>query len=120
MSEEQVEHKLVCFRVDGDPISQGIHIGATTQILQNHASYMFGIHCMAHKTNFVVSNLSNMPIVTKIEDLCQHLYAYFAHSPNKLLEFQVLPEILKIEGGRMLCNVKQRWISLLSSMQSVL
>jgi hypothetical protein len=30
---------------------------------------MMGVHCMAHRMNFVVQVLSNVPMVAKLEDL---------------------------------------------------
>jgi hypothetical protein len=75
---------------------------------------------MAHRTNLAVEPLSNLPVVSKLESLCQALYTYFTMSSKKHLEFHSLADIVETEGLRMLKNVKTRWISLLEPLKRVL
>jgi hypothetical protein len=72
---------------------------------------------MAHCTNLAVEPLSNLPVVSKLETLCQALYMYFSMSVKKHLEFQGLADIVETEGLRTLWNVKTRWILLLEPLR---
>jgi hypothetical protein len=49
---------------------------------------------MVHHTNLAVEPLSNLPVVSKLETLCQALYTYFSMSAKKRLEFQRLTDSL--------------------------
>ena len=120
MSALAIASGLVCFGADGVFVFQGSRSGVTTQLKDHVAPFMFGMHCMAHKTNLAVEPLSDLPIVGKIEDLCQAMYGYFSHSPKRHLEFQRLPDVLEIEGRKILRNVKTRWISLLDPLKRVM
>jgi hypothetical protein len=75
---------------------------------------------MAHHTNLAVEPLSNLPVVSKLEILCQALSMYFSMSAKKHLEFQRLADIMEIEGLRMLRNVKTHWILLLEPLRRVM
>jgi hypothetical protein len=112
--------RLVCFGVDGMSVFQGCRCGVTQQLKDQEAPFMLGIHCMAHRTNLAVEPLSNLPVVSKLETLCQAIYSYFNMSSKKHLEFQKLVDIAEIEGLRMLWNVKTRWISLLEPLKRIL
>jgi hypothetical protein len=83
------------------------------------APFMFGVHCMAHRTNLAVEPLLNLPGVAKLEALCQTMFSYFSLSPKCHLEFPRLADIVETEGLRMLHNVKTRWISLLGPLRKV-
>lgn len=63
---------------------------------------------MAHCTNLAVEPLSNHPMVSKLESLCQNMYTYFTMNSKKHLEFQKIADIVEIEGLQMLWNVKTR------------
>jgi len=80
----------------------------------------FGVHCMTHRTNLVVETLSNLPIVSKLEALCQEIYVYFNHISKHHLEFQKLANLVETEGHYMLCNVKTWWISLLDTLRRII
>jgi hypothetical protein len=120
LSERQIAEKLVCFRTDGVPTFQGSRNGVTVQLQKSKAPYLFGVHCMAHRTNLAVEPLSNLPSVSKIESLCKNIHSYFSHLPKRHLEFTKLVEIVEIEGLKILNNVKTRWISLLEPLKRVL
>lgn len=59
-------------------------------------------HYMAHRTNVVVQDLSNLPIVAKLEDLLQSFYFYFSNSLKQHLEFTNLVKIMDIWGLKIL------------------
>jgi hypothetical protein len=46
--------KLVCFGANGVIISQGLKIGVIMQLIEKHAPFVIGIHCMAHRCNLVM------------------------------------------------------------------
>ena len=74
----------------------------------------------AHRTNLAVQTLSDLPVVGRIEDMLQTLYAFFAHSPKRHLEFVKLAELMQAKGLKIWKNVKTRWISMLSPAVRVL
>jgi hypothetical protein len=46
--------------------------------------------------------LSQLPIVSKIEDLLQDIYTFFCKSPKKHIAFGKLAEILETKGNKIL------------------
>jgi hypothetical protein len=118
--ERQIAEKLVCFGADGVSTFQGSRNGVTVQLQKSKALYLFGVHCMAHRTNLAVEPLSNLLVVSKIESLCKYIHSYFSHSPKRHLEFTKLAEIVETKGLKILNNVKTRWISLLEPLKRVL
>jgi hypothetical protein len=112
-----VAERLVCFGTDGVSVFQGYRSGVTQQLKEHDAPFILGMHCMAHHTNLAVKPLSNLPVVSKLETLCQALYTYFSMSAKKHLEFQRLADIVETEGLRMLRNVKTCRISLLEPLR---
>ena len=120
LSQSAVAERLVCFGADGVTLFQGSRNGVTVQMVKHMAPFLFGVHCMAHRTNLAVEPLSNLPIVAKLEALCQAMYSYFSHSPKRHSDFQRLADIVETEGRRMLQNVKTRWISLLEPLKRVM
>jgi hypothetical protein len=120
LTENVVAERMVSFGADGVSVFQGSRTGTTQQLKQKDAPFMIGVHCMAHRTNLVVEPLSNLPMVEKLETLCQALYNYFTMNSKKHLEFQKLAYIMETKGLRMLKNVKTRWINLLEPLRRVL
>jgi hypothetical protein len=120
LSERQIAEKLVCFGANGVSTFQGSRNGVTVQLQKSKAPYLFGVHYMAHRTNLVVEQLSNLLVVIKIESLCKNIHSYFSHSPKRHLEFTKLAEIVETEGLKILNNVKTRWISLLEPLIHIL
>lgn len=120
LSQSEVASRLVCFGADGVTLFQGSRNGVTVQMVKHMAPFLFGVHCMAHRTNLAVQPLSNLPVVAKLEALCQAMYSYFSHSPKRHSEFEKLANIVETEGRRMLRNVKTRWISLLEPLKRVM
>jgi hypothetical protein len=64
-----ISKKLMIFHADGVFIFQGIRSGVIQQIFEGWASHSMGVHCMAHRTNFVVQILLHLQMVNKIEGL---------------------------------------------------
>ena len=116
----EVAKCLICFGADGASVFQGSRNGVTVQMKEHVAPFMFGIHCMVHRTNLAVEPLSNLPIVGKIESLCQAMFSYFSQSPKHHLQFQKLAELVETDGLYMLRNVKTRWLSLLDPLKRIM
>lgn len=69
----EIAAKLVSFGADGVSVFQGVRTGVTVQLKDNHAPFVSGMHCMSHRTNLAVQTLSQVPLVTRIEELLQGL-----------------------------------------------
>jgi hypothetical protein len=51
------------------------------QLIEKHAPFVIGIHCMAHRCNLPMQSLiSSLPLVAKVEGLLQGMYVYFSLS----------------------------------------
>ena len=90
------------------------------QLKDNHAPFLYGMHCMSHMTNLTVQSLSQVPLVMRIEELLQSLYSFFSHSPKRNQELADLANIVETAGQRILRNVKTRWISCLEPVKRVM
>ncbi len=75
---------------------------------------------MAHKMNFIIQVLSNVPMVAKLENLLQSLYFYYSSSTMQNLELTKLAEILEIRRLKILRNVKIQWINMLKPLKRVM
>ena len=93
---KDIAEKCVCFGADGVAVFQGSRTGVTTRLKEQSAPFMMAVHCMAHWMNLVVQPLSNLPIVAKLESLCQAMYSYFSVSSKRHLEFQKLTNIVAV------------------------
>jgi hypothetical protein len=75
-------------------------------IKKNHNTYalhFIGVHCMAHRTNFVIQvTLLRLNLVVRIESLLQCLYFYFAHSPTRHLEFIKIIKLMATKGNKII------------------
>jgi hypothetical protein len=74
--------------------------------MQNHVSFVSGVHYMAHHTNLVVQILSSLSLVGKIKNLLASMHNYFAHIPKHYLEVSKLAELLECKGNKILKNIK--------------
>jgi hypothetical protein len=92
----------------------------TLQLKEKHFSYKMGQHCMAYKTNLAMQALSNLTMLSKLEDLLQFVYAYFLSSFNRHLEFTNLAKIMEIGGFKTFLNVQTQWISMVEPLKHVL
>ncbi len=79
MSETDIASKLVCFGANGVTICHGVKSGVIIQLMQKHATYVSGVHYMAHHTNLVVRTLNGLNLVFKIESLFTSMNNYFIH-----------------------------------------
>jgi hypothetical protein len=120
LSQAQVAERLICFVAHGVSMFQGCMNDVIRQLKEYVAPFLFGVHCMAHRTNLEVEPLSRLPLVSKLETLCQAMYNYFKQSSKKHLEFQKLANLVETKGLSILRNVKTRWISLLEPLKRVL
>jgi hypothetical protein len=60
VKEADLIQKLICFGINKTIIFQGVKTSVITQLLQKHAPYLNGVHCMAHRTNLVIATLSSL------------------------------------------------------------
>jgi hypothetical protein len=58
-------------------------------------------------------------MVSKLEDLLQTFYGYFSNSPKHHIQFTKLVAIIKIEGPKVISNLKTRWISMFQPLKCV-
>ena len=59
-------------------------------------------------------------MISTIEKLFKKLYSYFSKSPKRHFKLEKLSELLQLKEGKILNNVKTRWISMLSPLRRVL
>ncbi len=85
--ESYLASKLKKFGVDGVLVSQGAKSGVTTQLRENFAPYMLGVHYVTQSINLVVQTLSKLPLVSKIETMLQTNYTYYILFPKRHLKF---------------------------------
>jgi hypothetical protein len=78
------------------------------------------MHCVTHCTDLAVEILSDLPLVSHVEELIVGLYSYFSCNPKRHLELEKLCELLKVKGGKILNNVKTWWINMLPPLHRVL
>jgi hypothetical protein len=120
LSAEEVRQRLLCFGSDGASVLQGKKNGVVVQIQGAHAPHCQGMHCVAHRTDLAVEVLSELDMVSSVEKLLKKLHSYFSKSPKRHLELEKLSELMVSKGGKILNNVKTRWISMLSPLKRVL
>ncbi len=106
LSEIDLTNKLVYFGANIVIVFQGVKNGVIAQIMQKHAPFMNGVHCMAHRTNLFIQTLNSLSLVSKIESLLASMYNYFVHSLICHLETTKLAEIFKCKGNKILKNIK--------------
>jgi len=98
-------------------VFQGHHNGAITQVKEQIALYVLGVHSMAHQTNLIVLVFSKMNLVANIESMLQSLYAFFSHNPKKFLKFFNPAKTLETKGLKLMHNIKTHWIYMLSPLK---
>lgn len=116
LDEAAVASKLLCFEADGVAAFQGRHTGVTRQIIEQYAPFSLGMHCCEHRLQLYVKSLSQLDLLSTIEDLLMKSHAYFNHSPKKVTEFHSLEQLLDTKGLKLLKNVKTWWINCYSPM----
>ncbi len=101
-------------------IFQGLKFGVTIELMHNHAPFVIGVHCMAHRTNLIVRTLKGLNLVKKIEYVISSMYNYFIHNPKCHLEVIKLVKLLDCNGNKLLKNIKIQWILMFSRLKRVL
>jgi len=94
--------KWICIGCDGDSVFQSIQSRVITQTNEQIAPFFIGVHYVAHRTNLAILVLNKLSLVMHIEGMLQSLYAFFSHSPKKVLEFVNLTKTLKTKGLKLL------------------
>jgi len=79
---EKLGVKLTSMGCDGSSVLQGAWASVTTQMKDNVAPFMIGMHCFAHWTNLIVLVLSKFNLVAHFETLFQVSYVFFSHPPK--------------------------------------
>jgi len=75
---------------------------------------------MAHQTTLVIQTLSNLPLVSHIENLLQCLYGYFNHSPKRHFKFTKFVEIMETKSNKIMRSIKIKWISMINPIKCIL
>lgn len=69
VEEDALASKLMCFAADGVSVFQGYRTRVTTQLVQNFAPFMIGVHCFAHRLNLAAHILETLLIFQNYEKL---------------------------------------------------
>ena len=80
LSLDKVGKKLIYFGADGASVFQGSYNGVVVQLSRQFVLSMMFVHDVAHRTNLAILSLSGLPMVKKLEMLCNSLHAYFSSS----------------------------------------
>ena len=68
MELNQIIAKLICFGAHGMSSFQGCKNGVSKQVLENWCPYVLQVHYYGHIFNLVVKTLSDLEVVSEIED----------------------------------------------------
>jgi hypothetical protein len=117
LTNKDMTSKWICFGCDGNVVFKGHHNGVITQVKEQIALYVLGVHFTAHQTNLIVLVSSKMNLVANIESMLQSLYAFFSQYPKKFLKFFNLVKTLETKGLKLMHNIKTHWISMLSPIE---
>jgi hypothetical protein len=52
--EGDLASRLLCLAIDGMIIFQGLKVKVIMQLIDKHAPFVIGFHCMAHKCNLAM------------------------------------------------------------------
>jgi hypothetical protein len=88
--------------------------------MDQHAPFSVGMHSCGHKLQLCAKSLSQLDLLSSIENLLLKSHVYFNHSPKKVIEFRSLAQLLDTKGLKLLKNVRTRWISSHSPMRWLL
>ncbi len=98
LTDKQIFEHLMCLGADGVSTFQGVKSRVIVLIKTQQTHFFIEIHCIAHRTNLEVQNLSSMLMISKLEDLFQSIYWYFSSSPKCHFEFMKLVKIVETKG----------------------
>ena len=117
---DQVGQKVTCFNANGPLFSRVASMkwlsNCQVSVFLIYECALFSMHC----TNLVVLSLSGLPMVKKLEALCNSLHFYFNSFPKRYLEFTKLAEVVETSCQKILDNIKTRWILTLEPMKHLL
>jgi hypothetical protein len=88
------------------------------QFKEKVAAFVTRVHYFAHKTNLVITILSNVLLVHQLKLLLQSLYVFF-HNLKKFAKFQKFTNLLQTKGNKLLHNMKTWWNFMLSPAKHV-
>lgn len=120
LSREEIATRFVAFGADGASVFQGVRTGVTRQLVDDHACWMHGSHCLCHRLDLALKILAKMAVVSNVEDLLGAIHGYFAHSSKRHYEFMKLAALMEKKGLKILKQVKTRWISMLKPAKRIL
>ena len=112
--------KLMYFGVDGVSAFQRKNNGKTKQLLEKWTPFGVGVHCYAHRLNLAYKILCKLGLFHEAGEMLKVCYAYFSHSPKKVVEFRELALLMETKCNKMLKNVKTRWISIIEPLRCLL
>jgi hypothetical protein len=69
LSAKQLGAKLISMGCEGNNVFEGARASLTTQMKENVAPFIMGIHCFTHQINLVVLVLSKLRLVVQLEAL---------------------------------------------------
>ena len=83
------------------------------KLLNNWGPFVPQVHCHGHRFNLVVKTLSDLEVVSGIEDLVKAIYAYFEHKPKKYTIFHSQALLMETKRLKLLKNVCTCWCNLI-------
>jgi hypothetical protein len=81
---EKLVGKLINIRCDGNSVFYNHKSRVTLHFKEKVAPFVIEVHYFAHKTNFIIVTLLNVPLVHQLELLLQNLYTFFVHNPKEV------------------------------------
>ena len=113
LSNQRIRERLITFKANGVFTIQGAKSSIIVQLINKYASFMIGVHSMAHQSDLDVQIVPNFEVMKHVEDLLATLYFYFSSFLKCTLKFLKLVACLESRDNEILRNVKTRWISML-------
>jgi hypothetical protein len=103
----------MCFGADGASVLQGSKNGVTQKLQTGYAPHMLGVHYVAHRSNLAATALSDLEMISRLENLLVALHKYFSKSPKRHLALEKLSELLQTKDGKILRQVSKYRILLI-------
>ena len=103
--------KLIAFGSEGRSTMVGRKKGVAT-LMKRVNPMLTSIHCVAHRTNLVVSDTTKKITYAKhFDGLINSIVNYFSSSSNRMEELKIVQEELDCEVIKMQCIFEVRWLS---------
>ncbi len=90
---KQLGVELISMGCNGSSVFRGARASVTTQMKENVAPFLMGVHYFVHWTNLAMLVLSKLSLVVQLEVFLHILYGFLFHSPKKFPEFQSLCDV---------------------------